>query len=104
MVNEIFMLAGCLLAGVLLGAIFFGGLWWTVQKAISSKWAALWFLSSLLVRTSAILAGFYFIGRDHWERISICLLGFIIARSAVIWLTKERQKPACLLQEDSRAP
>ena len=28
------MLAPALAAGVLLGAIFFGGLWWTVRKSI----------------------------------------------------------------------
>ena len=30
-------------AGVVLGAIFFGGLWWTVRKGVSSKRPALWF-------------------------------------------------------------
>jgi F1F0 ATPase subunit 2 len=30
-------------AGLLLGAIFFGGLWWTVRKGVSSKRPALWF-------------------------------------------------------------
>jgi len=29
--NEALMLAGDLIAGVLLGAFFFGGLWWTIQ-------------------------------------------------------------------------
>ena len=42
--NETLSLALALLTGVLLGAIFFGGLWWTVQKMVSSKWSALWLL------------------------------------------------------------
>ncbi len=47
-------------AGVLLGAFFFGGLWWTVQKGVASRGQRLWFLGSLwLLRTSLILAGFY---------------------------------------------
>ena len=49
-----------LVAGVLLGAIFFGGLWWTVRKGVSSKRPALWFFGSLLLRTSIVLAGFLF--------------------------------------------
>ncbi len=35
------VLAG--VAGLLLGAIFFGGLWWTVRKGASSRRSALWF-------------------------------------------------------------
>jgi F1F0 ATPase subunit 2 len=37
-------------AGVLLGAFFFGGLWWTVRRGLSSKRPAFWFLGSLLLR------------------------------------------------------
>jgi heme A synthase len=36
----------------LLGVIFFGGLWWTVRKGLSSKRPALCFFGSLLLRTS----------------------------------------------------
>jgi F1F0 ATPase subunit 2 len=60
-------LALALVTGLLLGAIFFGGLWWTVRRGFSSKQPALWFFGSLLLRTSIALAGFYFIARGHWE-------------------------------------
>ena len=59
--NETLTLALALAAGVLLGAIFFGGLWWTVRKGVSSQRPALWFLGSLLLRMSIALAGFYFV-------------------------------------------
>jgi len=78
--NDFLTLALALLAGVLLGAIFFGGLWWTVRKGISSKHSAPWFLGSLLLRMGIILAGFYVISGGHWERLLACLFGFIIAR------------------------
>ena len=68
--NEILILALALAAGLLLGAIFFGGLWWTVRKGVSSKQPALWFFGSLLLRMSIALAGFYFVGREHWERLA----------------------------------
>jgi len=54
-----------LVTGLLLGAIFFGGLWWTVRKGFSSKQPALWFFGSLLLRTSIALAGFYFIAVSY---------------------------------------
>jgi F1F0 ATPase subunit 2 len=52
MMNETLTLVLASVAGVLLGALFFGGLWWTVQKGLSSKRSALWFLGSLLLRMS----------------------------------------------------
>ena len=75
-------------AGVLLGAVFFGGLWWTVRKGLSSTHPALWFLGSLLLRTSITVTGFYFVASGHWERLLVCLLGFIMARLIVSWLTR----------------
>lgn len=85
---ELLTLTLSLAAGLLLGAIFFGGLYWTVRKGISSKQPALWFFASLLLRMSIALAGFYFIGRGHWERLIVCLLGFVLARLVVTWLTR----------------
>ena len=103
--NETLRLMVALVTGVLLGAMFFGGLCWTVQKGVSSNWSALWFFGSLLRPTSIALAGFYFIARGHWERLMVCLLGFVIARVIVTWLTRSsgenQTRPA---QEGSHAP
>jgi len=77
-----------LAAGLLLGAVFFGGLWWTVRKGVSSKNPALWFLGSFLLRISLVLLGFYFVGRGDWQRLMASLLGFIIARFCVMRLTR----------------
>ena len=82
--SDILPLALALLAGVLLGAFFFGGLWWTVQKGVASERPALWFVGSLLLRTSLILAGFYCVSQGHWSRLVACLLGFLIARIIVV--------------------
>jgi F1F0 ATPase subunit 2 len=104
MMNETLSLVPALVTGVLLGAMFFGGLWWTVRKGVSSKRSALWFFGSLLLRTSIALAGFYFIARGHWERLLVCLLGFVIARLIVTRLTRAAEKPTCLAQEANHAP
>ena len=80
------LLAGA--AGLVLGAIFFGGLWWTVRKGLSSRQPALWFFGSMLLRMGIALAGFYFVGRGDWRRLLACLLGFVIARFVVTWLTR----------------
>jgi len=86
--NEIFSLVPALVAGLLLGTIFFGGLWWTVRKGLSSKQPALWFFGSSLLRTGTALVGFYFASGGHWERLLICLVGFVIARRIVMRLTR----------------
>ena len=102
--TEAFSLVLALVTGGLLGAIFFGGLWWTVRKGFSSKQPALWFFGSLLLRTSIVLVGFYFIARGHWERLLVCLLGFVMARLIVTWLTRAANKPTSLAKEASHAP
>jgi F1F0 ATPase subunit 2 len=85
--NETLTLALALGAGGGLGAMFFGGLWWTVQKGVTSKRPALWFFSSLLLRMGAALAGFYLVSGGHWKRLLACLCGFVIARFIVMRLT-----------------
>ena len=102
--NEMLNLVQALVTGVLLGAIYFGGLWWTIQKGVSSKQPALWFFGSLLLRTSIALAGFYFISRGHWEKLLVCLLGFVLARLIVTRLTRATEKQVCPAQEVSHAP
>ena len=86
--NEFLILAFALVVGLLLGTIFFGGLWWTVRKGISSKSPAFLFLGSMLLRMGIVLAGFYFVGHGDWQRLVVCLLGFIIARIIVMRLTR----------------
>jgi F1F0 ATPase subunit 2 len=97
--NEPWSLASALVMGVLLGAMFYGGLWWTVRRGVSSNRVALWFLGSLLLRMGVALAGFYYVAGGHWQRLLLCLLGFVMARLAVTWLTRspgENQPPQAL--------
>ena len=73
--------------GALLGTFFFGGLWWTVQKGVSSEQPVIWFFISLMLRMSIVLVGFYLVGHGQWQRLIACLLGFICARFIVTALT-----------------
>jgi F1F0 ATPase subunit 2 len=85
--SELMQLTLALLAGMLLGALFFGGLWWSVEKGLASPRPALWFVGSLLLRTGLVLLGFYLVAADDWKRLLACLLGFISARLIVTRLT-----------------
>ena len=88
--NEPIQILMVLIAGMLLGTLFFGGLWWTVHKGLSARRPALWFGVSLLLRTAAVLAGFYIVAGPDWHRLLLCLFGFIIARLIVTRLTAKR--------------
>ena len=48
--------------------------------------------------------GFYFVGRGHWERLLVCLVGFVMARLIVTRLTRAAEKPAHRAQAGSHAP
>jgi F1F0 ATPase subunit 2 len=87
--NEMPTLIFALLAGALLGAVFFGGLWWTIRRALASARPAAWFLCSLLLRTGVALSGFYFVSGGDWRRLAACLLGFLLARMAMMRLARE---------------
>ena len=86
--NELLSPASASIAGAALGVMFYGGLWWTVRRGVSSRRAALWFFGSLLLRMGVALAGFYFVAGGQWQRLLLCLLGFVTARVAVAWLTR----------------
>ena len=85
--NETGEIVLTLIAGILLGIFFFGGLWWTTKRGLLSKTPALWFLTSLFIRLVITISAFYFISHDHWEKALICLVGFIVARRIVVRFT-----------------
>lgn len=101
--NEILALILAWAAGVLLGTLFFGGLWWTVRKGLTSERPARWFFGSMVLRTGLTLAGFYFIGNGHWQRLLLCLLGFVVARHIVTRFTRGDEKPGRLAGEAGHA-
>ena len=78
-------LALALTVGLALGGVFFGGLWFTVKKGMTSARPVLWFLGSLILRTGVTIGGFFIICRDDWARWLICLIGFTLARFIVKW-------------------
>lgn len=77
-----------LIAGLALGALFFGGLWFTVKKAIQAKIPALWIIGGFVTRMAIALTGFYFVSQGDWRKLLSCLLGFIAARIIVLQITK----------------
>ncbi|WP_301922280.1 ATP synthase subunit I, partial [Ferruginibacter sp.] len=67
--NEISNLIWAFIVGLLLGVLFFGGLWITVKKVINSKIPGLLMVGSFVLRITIVLAGFYFIGLGDWKKL-----------------------------------
>lgn len=86
--SDILHLILAFIAGTVLGLIFFGGLWFTVKKAVGAKIPALWFFSSLFLRLGVVMIGFYYIVQVGLKPLIICLIGFILARILVTYFTK----------------
>lgn len=80
------------IAGLLLGILFFGGLWLTLKKIANTRMPAVWVLSSFIFRAGITLVGFYYIALGDWRRLLICVLGFIIARYLIVHFTKPKNK------------
>ncbi|MEZ7893529.1 MAG: ATP synthase subunit I [Candidatus Wallbacteria bacterium] len=69
--------------GMLAGAFFFGGLWWTVKKGVTSKNPVLLFAGSLIIRVGVIITIFYFAAKGRPELLIACLCGFFIVNMMV---------------------
>jgi F1F0 ATPase subunit 2 len=86
--RETLVLLLALVGGIFLGAIFFGGLWWTVRRALSSPQPSIWFAGSLFLRMAIAICGFYYVMEGDWRRLVLCLVGFLLARICVVRLTR----------------
>lgn len=87
--NEFGVVAGSLAAGIFLGLLFFGGLWWTVHRGLTAANPAIWFGLSALLRMAIILAALYYIARSGWPSLLVCLCGLLVARVVVARLTRK---------------
>ena len=86
--SEIGPIIEALAIGTFLGAVFFGGLWWTVHRGLTAANPALWFGVSALARMAITLSGLYYVARAGWPSLLACLCGLLIARVATTRLTR----------------
>jgi F1F0 ATPase subunit 2 len=89
--------------GMVLGAIFFGGLWWTVRKGLSSprRRCGSW---QPAAADEHCLAGFYLSGDGIGNGCWPCLVGFIMARLHRDAAHRHAETPTPVATEASHAP
>lgn len=73
------------LVGIILGAIFFGGLYWTVKKLNEVKNPSLLIVFSFLLRVAVLLIGLYYVSQNGFQGVLLSLLGIIIIRYIMIY-------------------
>jgi len=99
--NEIVYMVFVFTAGLVLGILFFGGLWLTVKKAVFSQRPAIWFIGSFFLRMSITLVGFYYLSQGSWKNLIISVSGFIIARSIIIYKTRSIEEKSIRIQKQT---
>lgn len=84
MTNLLPFVASCT-AGVLLGLIFFWGLWTTVNWLNHGHHITLLIVGSAILRFSLLLSGFYLVARyAGWGHVLSAALGFMLSRTLVL--------------------
>ena len=81
--NIIWIIAS-LVMGALLGAFHFGALWITVRRLPTAERPETLVMFSFLIRASGVLLGLYLFAGANVERLLLCLVGFVIARTVLI--------------------
>jgi F1F0 ATPase subunit 2 len=73
-----------IIAGFILGLLYFWALWLTARRLPTSKQPALLMFGSYFGRTFVLLGSFYIIMDGSWLRLILMLFGFIAARMVMI--------------------
>ena len=69
-----------LMAGTIIGAIYFSSLRWTVNRLVRARQPMIWLLGGATVRIALVLPLFYIVMAGEWQRMLACLAGFVAGR------------------------
>lgn len=103
-ITELLRLTLVFFAGAGLGLFFYGTLWWTVRRGLSSQRPELWFFCSWLLRMSIVVTGIIAVADHRWERLLVCVVGFLVARAIVTWRIRLPSEPRDRSARVSHAP
>ncbi len=74
---------GAMALGLLLGAFYFAGLWWTVARVDRWRRPGRALALSFVLRAAVLLSGVYLLARVGIGPLALGLLGLVLARVAL---------------------
>ena len=85
LMNELILRGALPLAvGLMLGLVYFGGLWMTVRHVVHSNIPGVVLLVSWLARTALVLGGLWLVSSGRLQAILAFMIGFLVARFILI--------------------
>ena len=84
-ISDIYFLIIAMLVGIGMGIFYFGGLWLTVKHIANAQGKIFLVMGSFLARNAFCAVILWLLARGgHWQRVLVCLLGFVIARTFLV--------------------
>ena len=83
--TESWQLVLLFIAGMILAAVYLGGLWWTVQTLPRARHPWLLYFGSTAIRLLTLLSALYLAMAGDWQRAMACLAGFLVLRFLVLY-------------------
>jgi F1F0 ATPase subunit 2 len=81
--------------GIILGIVFFGGLYFTVRKLTEINNPSVLFVFSFIVRMAVLLWGLFYVSKGGYKGVLFTLLGILVIRYIMIFIINNpRQKTA----------
>lgn len=77
------------LIGLILGIIYFGGLYYSTKKFTKVKRPALFMVLSFIIRMGILVVGFYYLTKTDYKNVLIALVGVILTRFIIIFKVKD---------------
>ncbi len=84
-----------LLAGIAIGFFFYAGLWFTVQRLVTTRHPVVLTLVSFWGRTIIALAAFLLVMNGRWQNGIAALAGFGAGRVVAGWFSRKGRQPRC---------
>ena len=82
-----------LLAGFIIGMVFFGGLRWTIQRLPETRHPLALAMASLIIRASFVVVALLLVGQSEWQRYVVLMIGIILARILAVRLWGRQRMP-----------
>ena len=83
--------------GIILGIVFFGGLYLTIGKLQEAKNPSVLFLLSFILRMVILLGGIYFLSRGGYKEVLFALLGILLVKFVMIFAVKRSKEKSTKL-------